>query len=95
MARRRERDELRSNFWRRKVRPAILQRDGWRCHLCGGTIDPRYKSPHPLSASVDHVLGAATGFDPRYLRAAHRGCNMRQGDPTRSPDPEPVGVTRW
>ena len=91
----RDRDELRSHFWRRKLRPAILARDNYVCHLCGKPIDPRFKSPHPLSASVDHVRGAGTGLDPRFLRAAHRGCNMQQGDPTRTGDPKPKAVTRW
>jgi hypothetical protein len=91
----RHRDDLRSNFWRRKLRPAILARDNWRCHVCGQPIDPNLKSPHPLSASVDHIRGAATRYDPRFLRAAHRGCNMRRGDPTRTGDPKPRTVTRW
>lgn len=89
------RDELRGHFWRRKVRPQVLQRDNWTCHLCGQRIDPALKSPHPRSASVDHVRGAATGNDMRYLRAAHRLCNEKQGDPTRTGDPRPRGMTRW
>lgn len=97
MRRRDDRDDLRSNYWRRKVRPAIYQRDKGICHLCGERIELMYKSPHPLSYSVDHIRGAATGFDMRYLKAAHLGCNVKQGDPVRAAkrDPQPVGATRW
>jgi hypothetical protein len=93
----RERDELRSNFWRRKLRPQILLRDNWMCHLCSQPINPSIKSPHPMSASVDHTHGAGTGFDPRFLKAAHLGCNVRRGDPLRTStiDPIPAGRTRW
>lgn len=90
------RDDLRSNHWRRKVRPFILNRDNWMCHLCGKPIDPSFKSPHPLSASVDHIRGVGTGFDERYLRAAHLRCNLKQGDPTaHTADPQPKVLTRW
>lgn len=92
---RHQRNELRSHFWRRKVRPAVLQRDNYICHLCGKRIDMGIKYPHPMSASVDHVIGAGTGYDMRYLKAAHLGCNTSRGDPQRGPDPKPRGVTRW
>jgi hypothetical protein len=65
------------------------------CHLCGKPIDPTFQHPHPLSASVDHIRGAATGFDMRFLKAAHLGCNKSQGDPTRTGDPQPKVMTRW
>jgi len=89
------RDELRGNHWRRKVVPAVYRLYGYVCHLCGQPIDPSIKSPHPMSRSVDHIRGAATGFDLRYLRPAHRGCNQKQGDPVRTRDPQPRGQTRW
>lgn len=95
MAKLRTRDELRSNFWRRKLRPSILARDNWICHICGKAIAPALKSPDPMSASVDHVRGAGTGFDQRFLRAAHLSCNVKRGNPVRTDDPVPVGQTRW
>lgn len=91
----RERDDLRSNHWRRVVRPAVVRLYGYTCHLCGKPIDPAIKHPHPMSFEADHILGAHTGNDLRYLRPAHRGCNLKQGDPTRTGDPRPVGRTRW
>ena len=91
----RDRDELRGHHWRRVVVPAVFRTYGWTCHLCGKSIDHTLKAPHPMSKSVDHIRGAATGFDMRYLRPAHLGCNLRQGDPTKTGDPKPVGATRW
>lgn len=90
-----DRPELRSWHWRHVVVPEVKRLYGWTCHICSQPIDPGYKSPHALSYSVDHIRGAATGFDVRYLRPAHRGCNMSQGDPTRTGDPRPKAVTRW
>ena len=91
---RRERDDLRSNYWRRKVVPEVKRLYGTICHICDKPIDMGLKSPHPQSFSVDHIRGAATGFDLRYLRPAHLGCNLKQGDPTRG-DPTPKVMTRW
>lgn len=100
--RRDRRDDLRTSYWRHKVVPEVLRLYGNVCHLCGRAIDMSIKSPHPQSFSVDHILGRRTGYDVRFLRPAHRGCNMAQGDPTRrerdtsaSADPAPRGVTRW
>ena len=91
------REELTTNYWRKKLRPQILARDQWTCHLCSGPIDPNLKSPHPMSATVDHTRGAETRYDARFLKAAHRICNMKQGDPARITyaDPLPTGGTRW
>ena len=80
--------------WRR-VRLAVLDRDKWICQLCKQPIDPRLKHPHPMSAQVHHTLGrAVSGDDPRYLVAAHRACNVAEGEPGRT-DPTPTSLTRW
>ena len=92
------RPELQTYYWRKKLTPRILARDGWTCHLCGGHIDPNLRAPHPMSATIDHTRGAETGLDERYLKAAHRRCNEEQGDPMRfipKRDPAPAGGTRW
>jgi hypothetical protein len=31
----RDREDLRTHYWRRKVSPAVLARDGYICHICG------------------------------------------------------------
>ena len=80
--------------WRR-LRLAVLNRDGWICGLCHHGIDPRLKPPHPRSAAVHHTVGrAVSGDDPRYLMAAHKECNEKAGEPTKR-DPRPVSTTRW
>lgn len=53
------------------------------CGLCHLEIDPRYKSPHPLSATVDHIIPVAKGGHPSdlaNLQAAHRCCNLAKKD---------------
>jgi 5-methylcytosine-specific restriction endonuclease McrA len=63
-------------------RRGILNRDGWRCYLCGKDI-PRDKAwPHPLSGSVDHVVpwSVSKNDHPDNLRAAHWHCNYDKGD---------------
>jgi 5-methylcytosine-specific restriction endonuclease McrA len=56
-------------------------RESWRCHLCTKRVDPRLKSPHPMSATFDHLIPVAEdGSDaPENLRLAHRTCNSRRG----------------
>lgn len=78
-----DRPDLITHHWRKRVRPLIYQRDNGICAICGKPIDLNIRSPHPMSYSVHHARGAATGYDLRYLRATHRGCNLKQGDPTR------------
>lgn len=69
----------RPNWYRRK---RILDRDGWRCYLCAGAIDPTLRWPNPRSASVDHVVPVSAGGADTddNLRATHWGCNEAKGD---------------
>lgn len=53
------------------------------CGICGKEIDPSFKYPHPLSATVDHIVPVAKGGHPSALsnlQAAHRWCNMWKKD---------------
>jgi len=63
-------------------RARILERDGWRCYLCGSSIDRALLAPHPLSVSIDHVVAIARGgtHDDANLAAAHLGCNIEKSD---------------
>jgi 5-methylcytosine-specific restriction enzyme A len=59
----------------RKVRKAVLDRDGWICRWCGQP-----------AITVDHVTPLAQGglrLDPSNLVAACRSCNARRGGATR------------
>ena len=60
--------EIPSRAWAR-VRRQVLDRDGWRCQLCGkaGRLE------------VDHVVPLRRGgepLDPRNLRTLCRGCHI-------------------
>jgi 5-methylcytosine-specific restriction endonuclease McrA len=70
--------------WRR-VRAYILERDGYRCWLCGRIG----------ADTADHVIPLSKGgdpLDPGNLRAAHQRCNSRRQ--AALPQPVPSGATR-
>ena len=60
----------------------VFESDGWRCHLCGKRIRRDMVVPHPLAATVDHVIPLAAGgtHEPSNCRAAHYLCNSTKGD---------------
>jgi 5-methylcytosine-specific restriction endonuclease McrA len=60
----------------------VFERDGWMCQLCGEPIDPTLRSPHRLSATIDHVLPIRRGgaHTLANVQAAHYGCNASKGD---------------
>lgn len=71
------RSDFRTSYKWRKLRLAILQRDLWTCHWCGGQAN-----------EVDHLVPAASGgerYDPDNLVAACGPCNRARGDPTWRP----------
>lgn len=94
----------------RRVRAAVMDRDGWRCRMGDpthpiGKTQPR--SPgctggtryHPDTGRpllhAHHVLGrGVTGDDPAQMVASCESCNLAAGDPT-SGDPAPRPMTRW
>lgn len=63
-------------------RRRIFERDGWRCHLCRKKINPKLKSPHPRSASIDHLIPLAHQgtHEPANVATACLGCNINKGD---------------
>lgn len=62
-------------------RREVGDRDGWRCHVCGGIIDPGLVYPHPQSHSFDHVVPLKRGgaHSVANVRSAHLRCNLRRG----------------
>ena len=76
-----------TSAWRR-IRAAVLTRDG---HLCRLQLDGCTRR----ATCVHHTLGrAVTGNDPEHLIAACEACNGKVGDP-RAADPAPKPRTRW
>jgi 5-methylcytosine-specific restriction endonuclease McrA len=64
----------------RKVRKAVLERDGYQCQV---------RTP---GICVHHVRGKQHGDDPAYLLASCQACNLKVGDPnsgTSDPAPRP------
>lgn len=49
------------------------------CALCGLPVDKSLKFPHPMSATVDHIIPVAKGGHPsalENLQLAHLVCNQ-------------------
>lgn len=52
------------------------------CAICGQPIDKSLRFPHPLSASVDHIIPIAKGGHPsalNNLQLTHLICNEVKG----------------
>jgi 5-methylcytosine-specific restriction endonuclease McrA len=58
----------------KKLKPAIVRRDGWICAICGEFV--QYDD-----LSIDHMVPISRGGrdDKKNLQVAHRRCNSRKG----------------
>lgn len=72
----------RSGWITEDERRAIYARDAWTCRLCGHALSRSEVPPHPLAATLDHVIPKAHGGsdDPTNLQAAHHLCNSAKRD---------------
>jgi 5-methylcytosine-specific restriction endonuclease McrA len=61
-------------------RRAVFDRDGWVCHLCRKKVPKDKAFPHPLSATVDHLVPVSAGGSNTLdnLQTAHFGCNRKR-----------------
>lgn len=53
------------------------------CALCGQPVDKKIKYPHPMSATVDHIIPVSKGGHPSdldNLQLAHFCCNRQKSD---------------
>ena len=53
------------------------------CGICGKPVDKTLKSPHPMSATVDHIIPLDKGGHPSdlsNLQLAHRSCNRQKSN---------------
>jgi hypothetical protein len=56
----------------------VFERDKWRCGICRKRVDKRLKYPHPMSASLDHIVPMVHGGGHTYAngQCAHLKCNV-------------------
>lgn len=53
------------------------------CGICGKPVDKNLKYPHPLAASIDHIIPVARGGHPsdlNNLQLTHWTCNRQKAD---------------
>lgn len=57
----------------------VIARDGWRCAICGGKVDPKAKGRD--RKSLDHIVPISLGGPHTLANAqlAHFGCNSTKG----------------
>lgn len=62
-------------------RTQIALRDGYSCGICSSAVDMSLRHPHPLSASIDHVIPLSRGGAdaPSNVQLAHFVCNVSKG----------------
>lgn len=63
-------------------RLVVYRRDGWRCGICQRKVDRGLKAPHPMMASLDHVVPMSRGGPHTYanVQCAHHLCNSLKSD---------------
>jgi len=73
--------------------------NGGRCMLAlpgqWRTRDGQLRRCAGVADCVHHRFGKRYGDDPRGLVPSCTPCNLKVGDPDRTPDPQPRPVTRW
>lgn len=70
----------RANYERNKKRIMATQNT---CGICGHPVDFSLKPPHPMSATIDHIIPVAKGGHPSdidNLQLAHWTCNRQKSD---------------
>ena len=75
---RRRAERLRSNGPRERFTlEQVGDRDGWICAICRTSASKTFRSPHPCSASVHHVIEVVEGGTDTLdnVVLAHRFCN--------------------
>jgi predicted nucleic acid-binding Zn ribbon protein len=55
----------------------LFQRDASRCGICGQKVSAEFIFPHPMSATVDHIMPLSRGgkHEPQNVQLAHWCCN--------------------
>lgn len=60
----------------------LFMMHGWICWLCREPINPKFRKPHPMAATVDHILPLSKGGTHTWdnVAPAHASCNFLKGD---------------
>jgi len=60
----------------------ICERDQWICQLCHTPVLPKHKYPHPMSASIDHIIPVSEGGHHASINVqlVHFVCNSKRGN---------------
>lgn len=60
----------------------IYERDAWQCGVCGKAVKKSLRYPHPMSASLDHIIPLAHGGKHTNVNTqlAHLTCNVVKSD---------------
>lgn len=68
-------------LYERFDRYEIFERDNWVCGICGNRVEQQFEHPHPMSASLDHVVPMSKGghHSPDNTQCSHLDCNLRKG----------------
>ena len=65
-----------------KKNKARLLKSAETCAICGAPLDMSLSFPHPMSASIDHIIAVANGGHPSSLdnlQVVHLICNQLKG----------------
>lgn len=56
----------------------IFKRDKFICQICHKKVSKKQKWPHPLSASIDHIVPVSSGGPdaPHNIQTTHLRCNL-------------------
>lgn len=60
----------------------VFNRDNWTCGICSQPVDNILKFPHPMSASIDHIIPMSRGGGHTYTntQCSHLICNVKKSD---------------
>lgn len=78
---------------------AVMERDGWTCHICGEDAPRELRGTMRWNApELDHIIPLSAGGSHTYdnVACAHRSCNLDKGDalPPGWAEPQRVWVHR-
>lgn len=60
----------------------VLERDGWRCQMCGCKTRPDWNAHHPKYPNLDHIVPLSKGgsHTPENTQCLCKQCNIKKGD---------------